>query len=74
MLSVRLAGKSMNINQRTSVMCAHLFQLSPGGSCLVLLYPGLAQQVEKEADEEGVSAAVAEEEEEVEEGGQDEER
>lgn len=46
-------------------MTAHLFLLSPGDSCLVLLYPALALQVE-EADEEAVM--VEEEEEGV--GGQ----
>lgn len=52
-------------------MTAHLFLLSPGGSCLVRLYPGLAQQVEQ-ADEEVVIVEEVEEEEEGE-GGQGEE-
>lgn len=33
---------------------AHLFLLSPDGSWMMMLYPGFAQQVEKEADEEEV--------------------
>lgn len=48
-----------------------LFLLSPGGSWLVLLYPGPAQQVEEEADEEVV--VVVEEGEGEEEGGLGEE-
>lgn len=55
------------INVKPSVMTAHLFLLSPDDSCLVLLYPALALQVE-EADEEVVK--VEEEEEGV--GGQGE--
>lgn len=51
-------------------MTAHLFLLSPGGSCLVWLYPGLAQQVEQ-ADEVVIAEEVEEEEEG--EGGQGEE-
>ncbi len=57
---------------RTSVMTAavaHLFLLSPGGSWLVLMHPGLVQQVEEEADEKVVVAEEEGEEEEEEEGG-----
>lgn len=66
----RQRNVAFNIIPRTSVMTAHPFLLSPAGSLLVLLHPGLAPQrgEEAEADEEEEAAAVAGEEEEEEEG------
>lgn len=50
---------------------AHLFLISPGGSWLVLLHHGFAQQVQEEADVEVEEEVAGEEEEE--EGGRGEE-